>query len=254
MGDSKLYRGGATPPLQKVMRKPKASPPQWGSGAKRRWGILFRTVTPLAAPQSRWRPATKNPWERADARSVRRSEVTGFCAGRQKSRPPVPLLEAVSNREPGNALFRSIIPGTSEPTASTSSRRIWAPFAASLNSAKVRQPARSAVGRFAGVRRASVKTVAAGVWGSAIEVPFLTVKVQGRRCAARRGMTILIDRTKTTSSVWPSASHLSPKRKALWAAIARIQTAASLVEGGRILFIAHAFASTTGTAARRTAR
>ena len=159
MGDSKLYRGGATPPLQKVMRKPKASPPQWGSGAKRRWGILFRTVTPLAAPQSRWRPATKNPWERADARSVRRSEVTGFCAGRQKSRPPVPLLEAVSNREPGNALFRSIIPGTSEPTASTSSRRIWAPFAASLNSAKVRQPARSAVGRFAGVRRASVKTV-----------------------------------------------------------------------------------------------
>ncbi len=144
----------------KNMRKPKASPPQRGGGSPqaRRWGthsgLPQFSLFPYAAAACNQKPlGTSGCAQGAQERSY------GFlCRPPKKSRSSGPLLEAVSNREPGNGLFWRRISDTSEPTASQCLRRINLSLAASLKSAKVRQPARSAVGRFAGVRRASAKT------------------------------------------------------------------------------------------------
>ena len=148
----------------KNMRKPKASPPQWGGGPLAVVGHPFRTATILAVPLCSGGLQPKTLGNERMRAGCAGAKLRVFVQAAKKERSSVPLLEAVSNREPGNGLFWRRISGTNEPTASQCLRKINLSLAASLKSAKVRQPARSAVGRFAGVaglwRKPSGKSVA----------------------------------------------------------------------------------------------
>ena len=130
-------KGGAMPPLQKIMRQPKASPPQWGGGAKRRWGTPFRTATLLAAPQSRGGLQPK---------PLGTSSLRAGCGGVK-----LRVLRAGRQKEP----FLGSSP-------------------------------RNCFGKGAGERIYSQR------WGRPARVGIAQMLLQGRRCAARRGMKTFI--------------------------------------------------------------